>query len=332
MKGKIYWITVWFLSVSFLLTGESWSRTLYSLGTASTAGTYYILGAGFASHINKRVPRLKITAEITVGTLENYYLIKRKKMDFGIISLSTAMEDLIGKKYGGDTKEKVRSFIWSSHTSDYHWIVRKKSPIQNLCDIKGKTVGVGPMGTSGMVQSVAQIRAICGYEPGKDYKALYYTYGESQNAIKDDTIDMGNTVAGAPVASVVELARSLEIRLISLTQEQQKKALEEMHSVVPVTIPPGMYKGVDSDVRTTGGPTGIICRVDIPEEDIYEIVKAFFTDVQERNKFHPQAQKYDLASMVEVGKLLTRQGVPYHPGVVRYLKEVGLWKPELEVK
>ena len=139
-------------------------------------------------------------------------------------------------------------------------------------------------------------------------------------------------MAGAPIASVVELARSLEIRLLSLTKEQQKKSLDAIPSLVPVTIPAGLYKGVDSDVRTTGGPTGIICRVDVPEEDIYEIVKAFFTDVQERNKFHPQAQKYDLASMVEVGKLLTAQGVPYHPGVVRYLKEIGAWRPELEVK
>jgi TRAP-type uncharacterized transport system substrate-binding protein len=36
--------------------------------------------------------------------------------------------------------------------------------------------------------------------------------------------------------------------------------------------------------------------------------------------------------MVEVGKMLTKQGFPYHPGVVRYLKEAGVWKPDLEVK
>lgn len=308
------------------------ARNLYSLGTASTAGTYYILGAGFASHINKRCPQVKITAEITAGSLENFFLMTRKKMDFAFLPTSILLDDMKEKKYGGKTKEKLRSVVWSYHTSDYHWIVRKGSPIQNLCDLKGKTVGVGPMGTAGMIETLNQIRVACGLEPNKDYKALYYTYAESQNAIKDDTIDMGNTVAGTPVASVVELARGIPIRLISLTPEQQKKIIDGIPSMVPVTIPAGVYKGIDNDVRTTGGPTGIVCRADIPEEDIYAIVKAFFSDLQERNKFHPQASKYNLEGMVEVGKRLTQYGLPYHSGTVKYLKERGAWIPELEVK
>ena len=330
MKVRVFLAAILLAGIMGVEGAEA--RNLYSLGTASTAGTYYILGAGFSSHINKRCPQVKITAEITAGTLENYYLVKRKKMDFGMVSPDIPIADLLEKKHGGQAKEKLRSLIWSWHTSDYHWIVRKKSPLKDLCDIKGKAVGVGPMGTSGMLQALVQIQAACGYEPGKDYKALYYTYAESQNAIKDDTIDMGNTVAGTPVASVVELARSVDIRLISLTQEQQKKCLDSNPTLVPVTIPAGVYRGVDSDVRTTGGATGIVCRVDIPEEDAYAIVKAFFTDMKERNKFHPQAEKYNLQAMAEVGQLLTRQGLPYHPGVVRYLKEVGAWRPELEVK
>jgi TRAP transporter TAXI family solute receptor len=143
---------------------------------------------------------------------------------------------------------------------------------------------------------------------------------------------MGNTVAGTPVASVVDLARNVDIRLIPLTPEQQKKILETIPTLVPVTIPAGTYKGIDADVRTTGGPTGIICRADLREEDVYAITKAFFTDTAERNKFHPQAARYNLQALVEVGQMLTKQGLPYHPGVVRYLKEVGAWKPDLEVK
>ena len=329
---KKFWLAAFILGLGVLLGSDAGARNLYSLGTSTLAGTYYILGAGFASHINKRCPQLKVTAEITVGTLENYHLIKRKKMDFGFVSPDVILYDLQSNRYGGGAKEKARSLVWSYHTSDCHWIVRKKSPIQNLCDLKGKTVGVGPMGTSGMVKSVATIKAVCGHEPGRDYKALYYTWAESHTGIKDDTIDMGNTVAGTPVASVVDLARSVEIRLISLTKEQQKKAIEAIPTLVPMTIPAGTYKGVDYDVRTTGGPTGIICRPDIPEQDVYAIVKALFMDMKDRNKFHPQTERYSLEAMVEVGKMLTKQGFPYNPGVVRYLKEAGVWKPDLEVK
>lgn len=244
------------------------ARNLYSLGTASTAGTFYILGAGFASHINKRCPQVKITAEITAGTLENYYLVKRKKMDLGMVSPDIIIDDILTKKYGGQAKEKARSLIWSWHTSDYHWIVRKNSPIKDLCDIKGKSVGVGPMGTSGMVSALAQIQAVCGYEPGKEYKALYYTFAESQNAIKDDTLDIGQTVAGTPVASVVELARTVDIRLISLTKEQQKKCLDSVPTLVPVTIPAGSTGVLTPRFGRRGGPRALsaawTCRKRMP--------------------------------------------------------------------
>ncbi len=131
---------------------------------------------------------------------------------------------------------------------------------------------------------------------------------------------------------MVELARVVEIRMISMTKEQQKKCLDAVPSFIPVRIPAGTYKEIDYDVLTIGGPTGIICRPDVPEEDVYAIVKAFFTDVKERNQFHPQAQRYTLEAMVEVGKIYTGQDLAYHSGVIKYLKEVGAWKPELEVK
>ena len=51
-----------------------------------------------------------------------------------------------------------------------------------------------------------------------------------------------------------------------------------------------------------------------------------------RNKFHPQAEKYNLQAAVEVGGMMAKFGLGYHPGVIRYLKEVGAWKLELEAK
>lgn len=329
---KRYLLGILALVVGLLLAGESQARNLYSLGTASTAGTYYILGAGFASHINKRCPQLKITAEITSGALENYNLLKRKKLDLAFMGPSSIIEDLREKKYGGGAKEKVRSILWSHQTTDFHWFVRKNSPIKDFCDVKGKTVGVGPMGAPGLVLAVISFRVACGYEPGRDYKALNYSYTESQNAIKDGTIDMGNTYAGYPVASVTELARGVDLRMISLNREQLRKILEAIPGQVAVTIPAGTYKGIDYDTVTNGSPTGIVCRADLPEEDVYAIIKALFTDVKERDKFHPQAEKYNLQAAVEVGGMMAQFGLGYHPGVIRYLKEIGVWKPELEVK
>ena len=76
----------------------------------------------------------------------------------------------------------------------------------------------------------------------------------------------------------------------------------------------------------------LIINPDIPEEDVYCIIKAFFTDEKERNRIHPQAKNYSLKAVMELGPKLTKEGFPFHPGVTKYLKEIGAWKPEFDVK
>jgi TRAP transporter TAXI family solute receptor len=320
------------LGVSFAGLPDAHAKNYYSFGTASTAGTWYIIGAGFSSHINKHYPKVKLTAEITAGSVEDYYLLKRKKMDISLTTPDIVGDDVTKQKYGGGTIENVRMVMWSYHTSDWHWIVRKESPIRDICDCKGKKVGVGPHGTKGMEVSLEILEVACGYKPDKQYDALYYTYGESQTGLRDNTIDMGNTIAGYPVASVMDLANSIPIRIISMTPEQIKKCLEVRPTNVKIIIPAGTYKGVDYDVVTVGGPTGIVCRPGIPEEDIYGILKALFTNIEDRNVFHPQAKKYTIEATVNIGQPLTKLGVKFHPGAIKFLKEKGAWSPELEAK
>jgi len=114
-----------------------------SFGTGSPAGTYYFLGAGFASMVNKRLPGVRVTAESTAASLENATLISRGKMDMGLAAMGT----LAKLKARGVDVSKIR-LIAVGHTSDTHWIVRKDSAIQSISDFKGKRIGVGPAGSA----------------------------------------------------------------------------------------------------------------------------------------------------------------------------------------
>jgi len=58
-------ITVSFVAL-FLMTAQPASALKFiSFGTGSPAGTYYFLGAGFASLINNNVPNVRVAAEST---------------------------------------------------------------------------------------------------------------------------------------------------------------------------------------------------------------------------------------------------------------------------
>lgn len=305
----------------------------YSLGTASTAGTWYILGAGLASHMNKQLSDIKVTAEVTAGSIENYYLLKRGKMDLVMSKPDMISDDLLERKYGGDPKGKIAQLLWSYQMSEYQWFVKESSPIRTLRDLKGKRVAVGPQGASSLIINLRIIKAATGYEPDRDFKALYYNFAEGQRALQDNVVDLAMNAGGAPVASVLELASRVDLRFLSLTDEDIARFQQQYPGKATRTvIPKGTYKGQTEDIVTLGEPTGILVSPAMPEEAAYKLMKAMFSNVAQRNTFHVQAEKFNLDATVGIGAEIAKLGIPFHPGAVRYLKETGRWSPKLEVR
>lgn len=327
--GLILFSSVWFLGMS-----ECSATRYYSLGTASTAGTWYILGAGFCAHVNKQLSDLKMTAEITAGSGENYNLVKRGQIDFAMIHPNFGPDDIQAKLIESGSKCPFRQFLWTSAKNDFHWFVRKNSPIQSLADIKGKRIGIGPHGSGGTVKNLRITKQITGYEPGKDYQALYLAYPDMITGIQDNTIDLAAFFAAYPVASLMNLATLTDIRLIPISDDQIAKVVQGDKALMMLksVIPKGTYPGQNQDVKTLGQVQGILCKANLPEHDVYEIIKALFTKVSERNAIHPQAKGWTIEATVEMGQLQSEMGVPFHPGVIKYLKEIGKWSANLEVK
>ena len=114
-----------------------------SFGTGSPAGTYYFLGAGFASIINNNVPGVRVAAESTAASTENARLLIRGEMELGLACMGT-LSDL---KASGMDVDQIR-LVAVGHTSDTHWIVRSDSSIKSIKDFKGKVIGVGPAGSA----------------------------------------------------------------------------------------------------------------------------------------------------------------------------------------
>lgn len=304
----------------------------YSLVTASTGGTWYLIGAGFSSHINKRVSGFKITSEITAGSLENWMLMKRKKVHMGLTNRYQVMDELTKKIYGGVTPKEINQFIWSKHYSIFEWYVRPDSDIRNLKDIKGKKVWIGPHGSTMTKMHADLIKLLTGYAADKDYKAFYGPWPESKTNFQDGHIDVGISTGAYPSGWMIDLSSQQNIRWISLTEKQMTYLLKNDPGYSRVVIPKGTYRGQSYDVLTAGHSSGIVCTPGMLEEDVYQAIKALFTDVDKRNLIHRAVKKWTLEATVELGAGVSKLGLPFHPGVEKYLKEIGKWTSELAVK
>ena len=145
---------------------------------------------------------------------------------------------------------------------------------------------------------------------------------KSTRGIRDNTIDAGLIAAGAPLASVMELARDIPIRLLEVEPEALKKLRDKYSNVVPLVIPAGTYSGIDKDVHTYTLPQMWICRADLPDDLVYHIIKAVYDNEEDKNAIHPLAKMYNVKNAFR-----GTPGVPvgFHPGAIKYYKEKGIW-------
>ncbi len=301
-------------------TEEAAAQKKYiSMGTGNPGGTFYFIGAGFANLYNRYVPGVRVIAESTAASEENFHYLLRKKIDLGLVSIHV-IDAALEKKLD---MSAVR-LICLGHTSDRHWFVRKDSPIKSISDFKGKRVALGSPGSGTLVSSKVEL-SIAGNLTLEDIKPAYLSFTESITAIKDGTVDVGVISAGYPVASLLDLARQIPLKLIPYSEEEMKRLMTSHPYYVQVVIPAKTYQGIDTNTLTRGIVTAIFCRAEMSEDLAYQMMKAIYDHPKERDAIHPQARQWNLENVFR-GAEYTTKYIPFHPGAIKYLKEKGVWK------
>ena len=85
------------------------------------------------------------------------------------------------------------------------------------------------------------------------------------------------------------------------------------------TIPGGMYRGNDVDTKTFGVGATFVSSSKVPDDVIYNVVKAVFENFDEFKKLHPAFVVLKQEEMIKDGL-----SAPLHDGAVKYYKEAGL--------
>ncbi len=82
--------------------------------------------------------------------------------------------------------------------------------------------------------------------------------------------------------------------------------------------------GIPAGATTFSYATSWIAREDLPDDIAYWIVKALFDNWDEFAPIHVRAAETTLENAVK------NPAMPYHEGVIRYYKEMGVWTTEQE--
>jgi len=131
--------------------------------------------------------------------------------------------------------------------------------------------------------------------------------------------------AAAPVASVMELAATVPIRLIPLTHDSFVKPNAVTNNAVDMVIPGGSYKGIDEDIKTQAFPVFILASKTLDSDVAYQLLEVLHGENKKRDRIHPAAKGYNLGDAFTGVIGQEDRYVPFHEGAIKYYKEKGVW-------
>lgn len=288
----------------------------YILATGGTGGTYYPFGGAIANIWNTKIENMNVTAQATGASAENLRLINKGDAEFG-----TVQNDVMDYAFNGTDMfagEKLSNIatIGTLYPEVIQIAVSEDSGINSIADFKGKRISVGDAG-SGVEFNAKQILEGYGLT-FNDIKKSNLSFKESAEAIQNGTLDGCFITAGVPNAALQELAFSAGLKLIPVSGNEAATVMDKYGYYTATTIPGGTYKGTDEDVPALAIKATLAVSKNLDEDTVYEMTKALFENLQELGNAHAKGKEVSAASAV------TGVSVPFHPGAVKYFKEIGL--------
>jgi uncharacterized protein len=291
-----------------------------TVGTGGVTGVYYAVGGAICRLVNKdrKTHGIRCSVESTGGSAFNINTIKGGELDFGLAQSDTQYQALKGEKSfkDGGAFADLRA-VFSVHPEPFTVLSRKEANIAKFEDFKGKRFNIGNPG-SGTRASFDELMKEMNWKTSDFSLAAELKADEHGPALCDNKIDGFFYGVGHPSANIQDPTTTCGAKLVSLTGPAVDKLLKENSYYAKATIPGGMYANNPNPTQTYGVLATMVTSAKIPDDVVYNVVKATFDNFEEFKKLHPAFANLEPANMVKDGL-----SAPLHPGAVKYYKEKG---------
>ena len=328
MKRAIIFTVAFVFGISLLVglspvgeVAQAGQTTFVTIGTGGVTGVYYPTGGAICRLVNKarKEHGIRCSVESTGGSVYNLNTIAAGELDMGV-----AQSDWQYHAYNGTSKFKDKGpnkdlrAVFSVHPEPFTVVARADSGIKDFMDLKGKRVNIGNPG-SGQRGTMEVVMNALGWNKGTFKLASELKSSEQSKALCDNKIDAMVFTVGHPSGSIKEASTSCDSVLVNVTGPAIDKLVMENDYYRTATVPGGMYRGTPNDTMTFGVGATFVTSAKVPDNVIYNVVKAVFENFEDFKKLHPAFKVLKKKEMIKDGL-----SAPLHNGAVKYYKEAGL--------
>ena len=304
-----------------LLAGSAAAQQKFvTIGTGGVTGVYYAAGGAICRLLNKdrKDHGIRCSVESTGGSAHNVNTIRAGDLDFGMVQSDVQYNSSkgLGAFQSAGPFGELRA-VFSVHPEPFTVLTRREANIEKFEDLKGKRFNIGNPG-SGTRNSMEELLAAMGWKTSDFSLASELKADEHGPALCDGKIDGFFYAVGHPSANIQDPVTTCGAKLVSLTGPVIDKLVADKPYYAKATIPGGLYAGNEQPTETYGVLATLVASTAVPEETVYQLVKAVFENFDEFKKLHPALANLSTDSMVKNGL-----SAPLHDGALKYYKEKG---------
>jgi TRAP transporter TAXI family solute receptor len=287
--------------------------------TGGTSGVYYPLGVALSKIFAEKIPGSRPTVQATKASVENLTLLQQGRGE-----IAFTLGDSLALAWAGDEEAGFKSKLTKLRglTAIYpnyiQVVASKDSGIKTLADLKGKRLSVGApkSGTELNARTILEGAGLSYKDLGK---VEYLPFAESVELMKNRQLDATLQSAGLGVASIRDLATSVDIVVVEIPASVVDKV---GLPYVKATIPANTYTGQAEPVETAAVVNYLVTHSGVKDEVAYQMMKALYESLPDLAAAHAAARD------IKIENALQGMPVPLHPGAERYLKERGIAKKD----
>lgn len=297
---------------------EAARRQFLSLGTAPPGGAFFPVGGAIGEVLNefRGEHPWEVTAEATKGSQENIRRLARGELDLALSNSAISYFAFRGEE-GWDQAYPIRT-VMTLAPNVALFITPQASKVKTMDDLRGRRVVVGPAG-AGFEFFIRPLLRAHGLSYD-DFTPLNGTQTAAVDMLADGSAAAAFLGGAVPTASITQASTSQAIHFIPFDPRAVEQLTAQYLFFRHATIPAGTYRGQQEDfLGLDVGSMHLITSAEKSDELIYELTRTIYEN-RER-----VTEKHAAGKAINPRNVVRDTGTEFHPGAVRYYREIGIW-------
>lgn len=300
------------------------SQQVHVIGANPQGSIFYAASATLAKLLGDKL-QMQVRVQPMGGSSTYIPLMDRGEIDFGLTNVDDAVKSFNGKG-GFRQPNKNMRLMGAVFELTNGILVPANSPVKKVADLKGVRM---PSGYKSQITGVVlQDAALAsGGLTMKDVRGVPApSLFAGVDLLAEGKVDAANLAIGTAQVqrAHVELASRGGVRYLDI--EDSPQALAAIRKFLParvVTVQPGGNRvGIVKPTKVIGYAVFFSTSAKMADDVVYNIVKMLHGAKADMAKGTPVFASF------EPGRMTQEVGVPWHPGAIRFYREIGQWPPK----